>query len=474
MDLIMEAIRSRASIPEELILHFKNQEVMKKNFTYIFFGIVLLISISCDDFIDKKPVDQLTADELFTSAKNAETTVVASYRSLESPYYYGQAFIVVPEFAAGHLRHTASYPEYLEYEENRIRVDNPWSLNMWTAMYATINAANTIIEKAPSIPDGTEALKQQFVREAKFIRALTYFNLVRGWGDVPLVLSSTISAEQEKVDVSRTPSAEVYAQIVEDLTDAVNLPASYANTDQTKGRATQGAAKALLAKVYLYMADYPKAASLAKEVINSSYTLTQDYSSIWITENSSESIFELQFDQQATNSLITGTTWNGTTLFFAKDTDYAMFEEGDRRRDFTLYQTKGNFYVGKYRNDNPATQNLTVIRLSEIYLIYAEAQARVAGTPVGEPYDYYKAIRDRAGLVTADAGTFDVDSFIKAVQHEKRVELMFEGEAWFDYTRTGLALTEMMKVSDPNRYLFPIPQSERNLNAQLSQNSAYQ
>lgn len=447
---------------------------MKKNFNYILLAFILLIGVSCDDFIDKTPVDQLTAEELFTDVKNAETTVIASYRSLESAYYYGQAFIVVPEFAAGHLRHTASYPEYLEYEENRIRVDNPWSLNMWTAMYATINATNTIIEMAPGIPDAPEATKQQFVREAKFLRALTYFNLVRGWGDVPLVLTRTTEVSDQANNVARTPSAQVYAKIIEDLTDAVNLPANYTTVDQTKGRATSGAAKALLAKVYLYTGDYAKAATLAKEVINSTYTLTQDYPSIWVAENSSESIFELQFDQQATNALITGTTWNGTTLFFAKNTDYDLFEDGDKRRDFTVYQTKGNYYIGKYRNDNPATQNLTVIRLSEIYLIYAEAQARVANTPAGDQYSYYQAIRDRAGLITADVSTLDLAGFVKAVQEEKRRELMFEGEAWFDYTRTGLALTEMMVVSDPSRYVFPIPQSERNLNTELSQNSAYQ
>ena len=447
---------------------------MKKNFGHIFFALVFILNTSCNDFIDKKPVDQLTADELFADVKNAETAVTAGYRTMESANYYGQAFIVIPEFAAAHLRHTANYPEYLEYEENRIRVDNPWSLNIWTAMYATINAANTIIEKAPGIPNATEAQKQQYVREAKFMRALTYFNLVRGWGDVPLVTSPTTSASQDVINVSRSSVAEVYTLIVEDLTDAVNLPVAYASLEQTKGRATQGAAKALLAKVYLYTGDYPKAASLAKEVISSTYILSQDYPSIWVAENSSESIFELQFDQQATNSLVTATTWNGTTLFFAKNTDLNLFEEGDKRRDFTIYQAKGNYYIGKYRNDNPATQNLPVIRLSEIYLIYAEAQARATDTPAGEPFDYYKAIRSRAGLTTADVNAFDLDSFIKAVQREKRIELMFEGEAWFDFTRTGLALTEMMKVSDPKRYLFPIPQSERNLNTQLSQNSAYQ
>ncbi len=450
---------------------------MKKIVTLSLLSLSLLIATSCNDFIDKEPIDQISAGTLFDSEQNAKGAVTSIYRSLESPYYYGQAFIVVPEFAARHLRHTASYPEYVEYTENRIRIDNVWSLNLWTAMYATINATNLIIENVPGMTNvSSDNVKLQMIREAKFLRALTYFNLVRSFGDVPLITTPTTSASKENVDVARTPAAEVYAKIIEDLTDATNLPAAYASTEETKGRATQYAAKALLAKVYLYQADYAKAASYAKEVIDlGGYTLTQDYPSIWQTENSSESIFELQFDQQATNPLIAGTTWNGATLFFAQDNTGDLFEAGDIRKDFSIYTTNAKFYIGKYRNYNPATQNLTIIRLSEIYLIYAEAAARANESVAGEPYEYYKAIRDRAQITSLGENDLaDLATFVKAVQEEKRRELIFEGEAWYDYARTGLALTEMMVVPDPKRYLFPIPQSERNLNTQLSQNSAYQ
>lgn len=450
---------------------------MKNIFNYALLSLSLLMATSCSDFIDKEPIDQISADRLFDSEPNAKTAVTASYRSLQSPYYYGQAFMVIPEFAAGHLRHTANYPEYLEYEENRIRVDNVWALNIWTAMYATINATNLIIENVPAMTNvSSEEVKLQMVREAKFLRALTYFNLVRSFGDVPFIVTPTTSSDPASIEVARATSSEVYSKIIEDLTDAANLPAAYASVDETKGRATKFSAKALLAKVYLYQGDYSKAALHAMEVIDQGgYTLTQDYPSIWETENSSESIFELQFDLQSTNTLVAGTSWNGTTLFFAKDNINSIFEEGDIRKDFSIYTTNSKVYVGKYRNDNPATQNLTIIRLSEIYLIYAEAAARVNQTAAGEPYTYYKAIRDRAQITSLDESTFtNVATFVQAVQEEKRRELIFEGEAWYDYTRTGLALTEMMIVPDAKRYLFPIPQSERNLNTQLSQNSAYQ
>jgi hypothetical protein len=447
--------------------------------TIIHYIVILVAGASvfaCDDFLDKTPIDQIAAGEYFTDEASAESAVRAIYRSMESSTYYGQSMIIIPEFAAGHVQNVYNYPEFVNFEQNDIRIDNPWVLNIWTASYSSINAANNVIASVPQMTGAiSEEKKSQFVREAKFIRALIYFNLVRSWGDVPLITTPTASSTSlSDLQVSRTAASQVYAQIIADLNDAVNLPESYSSLDQTKGRATQYAAKALLSKVYLYQGDYPQAATFAKEVINKGDTLTSDYASIWLTENSQEAIFELQFDAQATNPLATVSNPTGSALFFAKDTVYKFFEEGDIRRDFTLNFQNGRYYIGKYRNYNPATQNVPVIRLSEIYLIYAEAQARISNSPAGEPYQYYKAIRDRAGLETPDEGTFDLQGFITAVQREKRLELMFEGEAWYDYARTGLALTEMMTVPDEGRYLFPIPQTERELNLNLGQNTAYQ
>lgn len=451
---------------------------------YITLIIAAVALFSCDDFLDKKPVDQIAAEVYFTDEASSESAVLALYRSMTSPYYYGQAMIIIPEFAAGHVRNVYSYPEFVNFEQNNIRIDNPWTLNIWTTSYSVINAANNVIEKVPQVT-GTiaEEKREQFVREAKFVRALNYFNLVRSWGDVPLVLAPTSStASISDLQVGRTAASEVYASIINDLTDAIDLPATYATLEQTKGRATQYAAKALLAKVYLYRgtasnntADFTQAALLAREVIDKGDTLVTNYGSIWSTKNSAESIFELQFDIQATNTLASVTNPTGSTLFFAKDTVYKQFDDADLRKTATVYLKDGKYYIGKYPNYNPAVQNVPVLRLSEVYLIYAEAQGRITSSVAGDPYKYYKAVRDRAGLTTPDESTFtSVDSFITDVQREKRLELMFEGEAWYDYTRTGLALTEMMTVADPGRFVFPIPQVEREANPQLGQNQAYQ
>ena len=454
---------------------------MKTNLKYLFLVLTGLGFSSCDNHLDKVPIDQIGAEQFFNNGVNAQSAVTGAYRTLESSYYYGQALILIPEFAAGHIRHYLSFPEFLEYTENRIRVDNPWSLNIWTASYTTINAVNNIIDRVPGIEtDITEELRQQLMGEAKFIRALVYFNLVRSWGDVPLVLSPTQSSQTAGLQVSRRPAADVYAQVVADLQDAVtSLPEAYGTPEQTKGRATAWAAKALLAKVYLYQENYAQAAQLAEEVIESGrFSLESDYSTIWVNENSNEAIFELQFNEQATNALVGVSNPVGATQFYASDLAYRLFEPTDRRRNFAINTVVDNgdttFYIGKYRNVSPPTQNVPVLRLAELYLIHAEATARAAGSVSTAAYQSYKTVRDRAGLTTPAAATFTtVARFVEAIQQEKRLEMIFEAETWYDYVRTDLALEELMQVPNANFYLFPIPQGERDLNPNLTQNTGY-
>lgn len=455
---------------------------MKTLSKYILIAVTCAGLSSCNKFLENEPISQVTPDDLFQTEQGAQSAVLGMYRTLLSAASYGQTNVIVPEFSAGHVNHVASFPEYVEFTNQTIRIDNPWIQSTWTSAYAAINAANNIIKFVDEMPAGAiqPEKKLQFVREAKFVRALNYFQLVRTFGDVPLILNPT--AENDDLKVPRSAKADIYLQAISDLEEAQLLPAAYSNSAETKGRATASAAKALLAKVYLYQAsiskDYTTSARLAKEVISSGFTLPADFASIWKAENTTEAIFELQFDEQATNNLAAVSNPNASVLFYAAGEAIAdLFPEEDKRAAYTVYQntaTDSRFYIGKYRIFSPATQNLPLLRIAEQYLIHAEAQARVDGQISPAAYQSYKTVRDRAGLSTPTAAEIgSLDAFITAIQEEKRREMMFEGETWFDYCRTGLALTTIMKKADPNFYLYPIPDAERRNNPNLTQNPGY-
>lgn len=458
---------------------------MKKIFKNILIAALALSFSSCNDFLDREPISQITPEEYFNSETNANSAVIGLYRSMLNSFSYGQSIVIVPEFSAGHVSHASEFPEYENFRTNNPQVNNPWTNNIWQATYTSINAANNIITSVPEMATNTitDEKKQQFVGEAKFVRALNYFFLVRAFGDVPLKITAT--TEGEDFNIARSPVNDVYTQIITDLEEAsTSLPTTYTDEATKKGRATKLAARALLAKVQLYYAkisgDYSQAAALAQEVINSGeFTLVSDFASIWTTENTTESIFELQFDDQATNPLASVSNDNPSMLFYARGTTvFDKYTADDKRRDFTVKTgttTEGRYYIGKYPKFSPATQNFPVIRIAEIYLIHAEAQARLEGTVGAAAFNSYKAVRDRAGLVTPTADSFPtVEAFVTEIQKEKERELMFEGETWFDFCRTGLALTDIMVKPEANYFLYPIPSGQIVLsNGILTQNSGY-
>lgn len=237
------------------------------------------------------------------------------------------------------------------------------------------------------------------------------------------------------------------------------------------------AARALLAKVQLYSGNFAQAAQLAEEVLaNNAYSLVGDFASVWTTENSSEALFELQFDQQTPNTFVQNGNPASRQEFFAARSAEDLFEEIDKRRAFTVRRAldvAGNeqFYVGKYRNFNPPTQNIPILRLGEVYLIHAEARAKADGNVSAAALASLNTIRERAGISPISAPG-SVDAFSREVQLEKRREMMFEFETWFDLCRTGLA-TEVLGVNSTQRFVFPIPQLELDLNPNLAQNPGY-
>lgn len=452
---------------------------------YFLLGVLSVAALSCDDFLDREPIDQITTDKYFTDESSVTSALTGVYRTLTGANYYGRAMMIVPELSAKQVVSVQQYPEYLVFLRDSINIDNPWTLNIWTSSYTTINALNNVLAlqdggiRAGEVTFASDSTREGLMQEARFLRALVYFNLVRSFGDVPVILEPTTPTTD--LNVARTPAAAVYDQIVRDLQmpKADVLPVRY-SAAADGARVTRYAVEALLAKVYLYRGEYALAAEKSLGVIqNGGYSLATKYGDIWATRNSAESIFELQYDAALQNELAKNTATSGG-IFTSSRTVYDSFDVADARRDVNVMKPEGKdiYYIGKYRGAATA-QNIPVIRLGELYLIYAEAQARSVGAIDSSAYAYYKAIRTRAGLTTGDTTDYVgapenmLTQFIADVQREKRRELMYEGEAWFDYARTGLALTEMMVKPNEGRFLYPVPQSERDLNGLLDQNDVY-
>jgi len=411
-------------------------------------------------------------------------------------------------------------------------------LQIWQQHYAAIKKANIAIDTIPHITfDAT--LNKRLIAEARFLRALYYFNLVRLYGDVPLLLHSPNSINLSDQQIPRTAAALVYAQIETDLAAAaIDLPNSYSTADL--GRATAGAANALLAKVFLTEAKWAKAVTQAELVINGpyGYDLFSNYADVFLpaSKNGKEHIFSAQFksnaggqgNAEATRCIYTGIpgvqgsyaaqvsfyTVNdaakpgGIDKFFSI---YKLYTANDKRKRGSFVTSflspSTNLYYGKLNdasipndsipffnkffdpgivaNEAESGANVPIIRFSEILLIHAEAENELNG-PTGKAYISINRVRARAGLDALSA--LSQADFRDAVYLERRLELVFEYQRWFDLIRekdaagNGLLETSLLKVGKTNVskgakgkfYLFPIPQQEiDNSNGKLTQNPGW-
>lgn len=384
--------------------------------------------------------------------------------------------------------------------------------NFWKAAYKVINRTNTVLGRIDGIEINTE-LANRYKLECKFIRALMYFNLVRVYGDVPLILKEI--SISESYDILREPKENVYNQIIADLKEAQDLPVSYSTAED--GRATQGAAKALLANVYMTLHKYAEAETILAEIINSGqYSLLENtpgslnidgYKNVFspVNHNSKEGIFEIQFlkggygegsnyannfapENSGTNVVAVGGT-GGNNI---PEMDiYNAYEEGDLRRDFSMslgyYDNRKNNewvesrYVCKFMDvpyqNNDASNNYPVIRYADVILMYAEALNQNGKT--AEACKYLNMTRRRGfGYQTTETSPVDLQTTDKAqfalmVEQERRVELAFENHRWFDLIRTGRAVEVMRSKGfslNETNLICPIPQKQIDVNPKLTQN----
>lgn len=443
---------------------------MKKHILLFFMMAATLFSC---DVLDVEPKSSIDASAAFKTKEDIDKGVLGAYSYLQSLSYYGRSDVIFPDLAADNLAHpvSATATEYSEIANNNILPENGSVGGMWNAMYGSINVANNVIAKVAGIPNMTDAEKNNALGELYFIRALSHFNLMNYFGAVPIKTIPTVGVGN--LDIPRSPIDQVYAQIINDLLFASeNLP-----TSSNKIRSSKYAAKALLARVFLYKRDYDQAITYATDVIeNGGYTLLGNYADVFEADESSESIFEIYFSQTERNRIAEynfPTSLNGRREVEPSPDLLAAYETGDKRYTASIAFAGTSAYAIKYDDLSLGDKNVIVLRLADMYLIRAEAEASKTAPNISAIQSDINKIRMRANLSPTTEGA--IAPLLRIIEKERRLEFAFEGHRWFDLVRTGRAVAVLPNVNSINQTLFPIPMDEIQTNNDpgMTQNPGY-
>jgi starch-binding outer membrane protein, SusD/RagB family len=426
---------------------------------------------ACDSPLDTAPTTAIDAATALTSKRGVELAINGAYRSLQSGSLYARQELAFSDMYADNLSYTGTFTGDREVGSRAILPGNGEVGGIWTSSYQGISRINYVIEALPNVDDMTDAQKATARGEMLWLRGVFYHLLAKYYGGVPLMDKPTSTVDSATINVSRTTQAETYAFIIKDLEEASTL----LSAARVNGRATKGAADALLARVYLETGDYTKARDKSTLLLsNPSYRLVTNFNSLWEVatgKNSTESIYEVQFTTTNSNS---AAFWFAPTPLgrfgFGPTADlYNAFEPGDVRRDASIKtETSGQRWGYKYRQVGAGTDNIPVLRLAEQFLIRAEANARL-NAPAATVQADINAIRTRAGLGNTTAAT--TQALLDAILQERRVELAFEGFRFMDLRRHGKAAA--LLGIPAAKLLWPLPQSERDVNPNLAQNPGY-
>ncbi|NJB87113.1 tetratricopeptide (TPR) repeat protein [Lewinella marina] len=424
-----------------------------------------------------KPLYAILAALLLTSACEkldqappniASSNSLTDFAGVLNAAYYYQLGSVTPMAVMGDFRADNAImlePPYTEFDlfgPNLTSMEDQFFGPFYTALYKSILSANNVIENSDS---------ENQVGEAKFLRALSYFKLVRVFGDVPVVLTASPSVTDESILV-RQPAAAIYDNvIIPDLEDAI---AALDNSRLNVGRASQLAAQALLGKVYVQLGDYQSAEAPLANAINGAaeagVALQADYADIFGVDNdlNSEVIFATQISSSITDEYGFSEFWSwygglDTKSLQPLDPDLIEAFGGVNTPDLrfpVVIDTSTLTSSAKYPQTGGPDHDWIEIRLADVILLYAETLNELGASPE-EVLDLLDPIRTRAGLDPLDHTVLNTQALVRqAIQDERRLELAFEGQRWFDLVRTGTVSEEMGQSVNPDFYLFPIPVSE--------------
>lgn len=486
-----------------------------KKLSIISFILVVLFPLSCEKYLDLDPPYTQDAENYFNTPEDYELALIGAYDLLQGSFltqWIGE--IASDNSIAG--GESVTDTEGLHEIDNMSHdaVNNELrDVLRWN--YAGITRVNYIMENKDKIDFNG---KDQIIGETRFLRAYYYFQLVKYFGDVPLIIDKRIGAE-EVTEIERSPKAAVYDQIESDLTAAINdLPWN----NPVKGRAEKGSALALLGKVHLYQNEFSQAASRFDEVINQGrYALIDNFQDLWYAanEDNSETVFDIEYSNLEGGSYecliclegnaaagfqgirqYSGPVYgDGNSYNLPTQELYNAFDPADPRRDITIldieafivaqgdpgisYAIGGGGHTGYYNNkyikrlaelglpDNDLTSplNYKAIRYADVLLMAAEAHAQNGND--GLALTYLNEVRQRVGMPDISSSG---NQLIEDIYLERRYELSCEGLRFFDLVRTGKAADEIDGFITGKHELFPIPQVEIDLaGGNWSQNPGY-
>ena len=467
-------------------------------------AILLILASGCEKILVEEPFTFL-APESLTTVEGAEAAVKAAYHPLSAGgAFYGIEFFSALEYGSDYMITRGSRYPYGIYNMDTRNIDR--ISGCWNTLYSGINRSNLIISSFPDL-DFDEDLKGQWVAEVKVLRAFAYFNLVRCWGGVPLRIEPL--EDLYNTALARSGEAEVYTQIIKDLTEAINsgyLPEDYPSSKY--GRITEYAARTLLAEVYLTNENWAEAANMAQSVINSGkFQLETDMYKMFSPEELTHSgdIWSINYTR------INGIGSKMQNYMHGKGTGYgsvewftyigimthpvlANWDDNDLRKKLNLYDTDPATVEGqalsaavpmlfkKYIDKDNVGQNghgndFPLYRYADALLIFAEADCQANSGPGTQAYETVNQVRRRAYGV--DIGTPDPavdlaglskDDFISAIWLERAHEFMLEGKRLFDLRRMGYEIFTQKILSSgdvrkseywgPEDMLWPIPRQE--------------
>lgn len=431
----------------------------------------IFLAQACN-ILDQEPIDAVSNQRLFTRGSDAEPAIIGAY---EAAARLGQNYVLMAEIPTKNVVGNALNRQFEQMNNLLFLDDNGFYNNLWRENYLLISRVNVIISRVPGIEDLSTENKNRVLAEARFLRAFAYFNLVRYFGNVPLITEPTTTADLVSLQVSRDPTEKVYEQIFSDLEFAKqNLPDNFSGTLATKARATKAAAFALATRIHLFRKEYSQVLSNSEQVISlRGRSLTNSYQSLYADRNTDEAIWEINYDNIVTNTMartfLPGAL-GGVRMLEVNPDIISAYEAGDLRKNVTIGMQAGQPFVNKYTRANSGSDNIIVFRLAEVLLSRAEALAETS-FPSSEATELLNEIRRRAGLSPVSLN--EKNAFINQLYKDRRLELCYEGHEWFDLVRTD-RLGSVLGITDPNKRIWPIPAVEllRNPNL-LPQNPGY-